>query len=304
MTVSGDALTGGRLADVRAAVARYRLPPADDVRAVGGVLAAAAVCLLVAARVAINAPLGRSPAGIQSVHTVASAGAVVVPAAAAVALGAVADADRAVVGLVAAGVFSLLAPLASPAGLPAVGVLPVAALLVTVPAGDGDVRSAPDRWLFAGLVTAGVAAALGATTGVLGPDARSIGTLAAFLALAAAPAVVGVSRRALSVGAVVAVAVAAGSLAAPFVAGATLLAVGAAVDPGVAVAALGLGGGGAVVADGAFRRQRQRWSGGLLLVAAGVPATVPRALAVVLGAHLLLVTTARSGDEADGGDPS
>lgn len=287
MTVARKSASGHRPTGTRTIANRVRSASAGDVRAVGGLAAAAAVCLLAAVRVARNAPLGRAPAGIQPVHDVASPAAVLVPAAAAVAVGVVADDERALVGLIAAGVFAVFAGFGpGGAAAAAAGVLPVAAALNAVPALlDRPRRRAP----VAALAVAAVALSLGATAGPFGPGIRRLGTAAAFGALAVAPLAVRPSPLALGAGVGAAAFVAAGTLAAPFVAGAAFLAVGAAVDPGVVLAALGVGGGVAVVAESARRRRYTGVAAGLLLLGAGVPATVPRALAVVLGLHLLVV---------------
>lgn len=304
MTVAESSATDAPLVDVRAVVARYRSRPASDVRAAAGIAAAAAVCLLAAVRIALNAPLGRSPAGLQTAYAAVNAAAVVVPAGAALGLGTVADTDLEAVGLLAAGVFALLALLLPATELAAVGVLPVAAGLVTLPTRATGPRRTAERWAFAGLAVAAVALSLGGTTGLLAADAQSLGTVAAFLAVAAAPAVARSARPALIAGAVAAALVLAGAFAAPFVAGAVLLAVGAAIDPGMLVAALGIGGGVAVAAEGLHRRRIPLLSGGLLLLAAGVPATVPRALAVVLAAHLLVTSGLPERAGSNGGEPS
>ena len=259
-----------------------------DVRTAGGVLAAAAVCALAAVRVAINAPLGQSPAGLQFAHAVADSAAVVVPGVVAVAIGAGADSEWSLVGLIAAGTSAVLATLA-PVTAQAAGVLLVGSLLVVVPPATRGEQRAKWRLLFAGLVVAAVVLSLAPNTGAFPTGMRSAGTTATYVALVAAPVVAGVSRRVAVVGVASAVLGVAGALAAPFVAGAVFLAVGAAIDPPLVVAAAGVGGGVAVVAEGRRRRQTVVSASGLLLLAAGVPSTVPRALAVVRGAHLRLV---------------
>lgn len=307
MTVAQKSTLGLRkgTTDVQAVVERLRSRTAGEVRTVGGASAATVVCMLAAVRIGLNAPLGQSPAGLQFAHTVASTAAILVPGGVAIAAGAVADAEWVLVGLVAAGVFSLLAVLMPAAGLPALGVLSIAAFLVMAPTLAGNEQRTGGRSLFAGLVVAAVVLSLGANAGVLASGARSLGTTAALVALVVAPVAIGASRRALLVGASAAVFVAAGAVAAPFVTGAVFLAVGAAIDPTVVVAAAGIGGGVALVTEGTHRRQVPVVAGGLLLLTAGIPATVPRGLAVVLGAHLVLVATGASASGAtSGGDPS
>ncbi|WP_225336556.1 hypothetical protein [Halomicrobium urmianum] len=291
--------SGHRTTGTRRVASRLRTAGPGDVRGASGIAAAAAVCLLAAVRVARNAPLGRAPVGVQPVHDLASPAAVLVPAAAAVAVGVVADDDRALVGLIAAGVFAVFAGFGpGGAAAAAAGVLPGATALVAAPALlDRPRRRAP----VAALAVAAVALSLGATAGPFGPGVRWLGTAAAFGALAVAPLAVRPSPLALGAGVGAAAFVAAGALAAPFVAGAAFLAVGAAVDPGIALAALGVGGGVAVVAESARRRRVTGVAAGLLLLGAGIPATVPRALAVVLGLHLLVVAGERLEDHAVSG---
>lgn len=284
-----------RTVDFRTVVDRVRPRTVDDVRAVGGIVAATVVCTLAATRIARNAPIGQLPTDVTVVYAAASVASVIVTGVVAVAVGVVADADRTLVGLVAAGVFPVLAALDPVAGVPSVGVLSIAAVLVASPALTG--RRAIERAPFAGLVVLAVVLSLGGSTGVLAPGARSLGTTATLLALLATPMAVETSGRTLVAGVGAAALVAAGAMTAPFVAGVVFLAVGAAIDPGVVLVAVGIGGGVAVVAEGMRRRQPTTAAGGLLLLAAGVPATVPRALAVVLGTHLLLTSTVPSGGE-------
>lgn len=305
MTVTRRSVPGlRRTAAGRSVADRIRSPTAGTVRAVGGSLAAITVCLLAAVRLGLNAPLGQSPAGIQIAHTVASTAAVLLPGVAAVAVGVSAESDWTLVGLVATGTFAILAALVPAAGAAAVSVVPIAAVLVMAPAVPGDdgwsVRQTP----FAILVIAGVVTSLGAEAGLFAVGVRSLGTIVSFLGFALAPVAVAASPRAVLVGGCVAVAIAIGAAVAPFVAGAVFLAVGAAIDPPVLVAAAGVGGCAAVVSEGVRHRAVPLVAGGLLLLGAGVPATVPRAVAVVLGAHLLLATPGSVPGATTRGDPS
>lgn len=290
---------------VRSALERLPSPDDGDVRTAGGVLAAAAVCLVAVVRTVVNAPLGESSATAQSLYTIATTTAIVVPGVAAVAVGVVADTEWELVGLVAAGLFALLAAGTRAATVPAVGVLVVTSVLVVVPSVATGEHRTRERMLFGVFVLASVGLSLGASTGLLPSRGRSLGTVAALATLVVAPLVTDTSGRALGVGLVAAVLTGAGVIGAPFVSGAVLLTVWAAIGPNVVLVALGVGGVVAVVVAGAARRQTALVSGALLLLAAGVPATVPRGLAVVLGAHLLLnTTTPGATGEPRGGEPS
>lgn len=232
------------------------------------------------------------------------------------------------VGLVAAGVFACLTAISPSAAVPASGVLVASTGLVFVPsivdrlraaAGDARARDAGSRSralaavvrsvaaaIVALALTAAVALSLGATTGLLPVGSRSPGTTATLLGLMATPFAVGASRRALLAGGVIAAGVYAAVTTAPFVAGAVVLTVGAAIDPSVVVLSLAVGGVSATILRGLSSSDRNGPSrtgfdpttaagrgfdvaiGGVLLLAAGVPATVPRAIAVVLGGWFLL----------------
>lgn len=283
---------------------RVRAAGPADVRAVCGAVAAVAVCLDLLATVAVNAPLGSGLPGGWSGVAVAAAAATVVPAVAAVAVGSVADSAWLLVGLVAGGLFALLASVTPAATVPAAGVVSLLALLLPVSTLADGGRDATRETLFAALVAVAVVVSLAGATGLLAPGARNAGTALAFAALVPAPLVVGATHRSLVVGLLCAVATGVAAVAAPFVSGAVLLAAGAAVDPPVVLLAAGVGGVAAVVVAGFERRRTTVVAGGLLLLAAGVPATVSRALAVALGAVLLLQAATGTSDDSTGGVPA
>lgn len=276
----------------------------EQVRGLAGAMAAVPVCLLLVARIGLNAPLGPEPPGLQLGYAVAETLAAVVPAMAAVAVGAVAESDWTIVGLVAAGSFALLASVSPVASVGAAGVVSAAALFLTIAAVIARGPRVSRELVFAVPVAAAVVGSLGATTGLLAPGVRTTGTTLAFLALVAAPAVVGGGHRSLLVGVVSALGVSGAAVVAPFGTGAALLAAVAAVDPPLVVAAAGIGGAGAVVTAGLGQGRTPVVAGGLLLLAAGVPATVPRGLAVVLGAYLLLAGRLVPADGTNRGETS
>lgn len=277
------------------AYGRSRPLPTGGVAAVGSVLAAVAVATAAAVRLGRNAPT----VDLQVAHGVAEPLSVAVPAVVAVAVGAVADTGWEQVGLVTAGTFALLAAWAPAASVPASGALAMAAVLVVAAATtrpDG-VRAA-GRLLFGVAAAAAVVVAAAANLGVLPAGGRALATTLAFAAFAAAPVAVGVSRAAGVAGVAAGGVVLATALSAPFVTGAAFLAAMAAYDPSVVLAAAGVGGAVAAAVHGVLRRRPTTAAGGVLLVAAGVPASAGRALAVVLGVYLLVGSHAASG----GGD--
>jgi len=193
------------------------------------------------------------------------------------------------VGLLYAGVFALLAEIDARATLPA---------LVAVTAGGGVAvagsvwRQAPRRRLGRGLtgaaIVVGVALSLGSTAGLLGVEFRGLG---AFFALAGTAAVgyraVG-DWLAMAVGLLTAGAVLFAGLTRPYIAGSGFLVGFSVVGVPHLLPVLALGGGTAAVVAGLRRRAYGLAVGAGLLVFAGVPATLPQAAAVVLGAPLAL----------------
>lgn len=193
------------------------------------------------------------------------------------------------VGLVVAGVFGLLGLHVPAASLPAtvaVAGAPVLAVLDRLRA-PGSSR----RTVVAFVVWLGLGLSLGSATGLL-PGGRALGSAMALVGIALLPIALGSGRRAWATG----VLAAAGGLwfatALPFVAGAVLLvAFGVVGVPPALVAAASGGGVAAFAGSIPARGPLVRWSTpvaiGLLLVA-GVPATIPRALAAGVGLALLL----------------
>ncbi|WP_123537443.1 phosphate ABC transporter permease [Halosimplex salinum] len=256
----------------------------SQARLVAGAVALFGAAAVAVVRLARNAPVDAAVLAGDGVYGAATVLGVVGSATAAVAVGATATDDWERVGLVSAGSFAFLTLVTDAVTVPAAGVVVAAGLLALRPRTE-----LWSRWTaVAGGFLLALALSLGASSGLLPATARATGTAATLVALGATPLVVHPSRSALLVGVGAALAVAAATLSAPFAASASVLVVGAAIDPPLALLAAGVGGAVATAVSGATTGRTATAIGGALLLAAGVPATVPRALAVVVGARLAL----------------
>lgn len=195
------------------------------------------------------------------------------------------------VGLVLAGVFGLLGLHVPAASLPAV----VAVAAGTGLAVTGGVRDA--GWTrpaaVAAVVWVGLALALASATGLLS-GVRPTASTVALVGVALLPLVVEPPRWAWAAGLAAAAGVLWVGSVLPFVTGAVVL-VGFAVVGAPLVAVAGATGGGvaglAGAVAGSTRANTGRWAAVVavgLLLAAGVPATIPRALAAGVGLALLV----------------
>jgi hypothetical protein len=198
------------------------------------------------------------------------------------------------VGLAFVGVFGVVGTIARPAYVPAV----VAILAGTGVAagtrlvGPGDVRVGPA--VVTGVLIGGLAASLAGTLGVASAALRSLGTQLTLVGGAGTPIFLARGRADYLAGALAAGLLVALGIVAPFLLGATGLVAGAIVGASLPLMALSVGGL-TVTASAALRtRQHAATLGAGLLLFAGVPATLPRALALVL-AVVLLVETASGG---------
>lgn len=264
-----------------------RLAAAAPRRATTAALGGALLVLLgsvAGLRVANNLP-GPLPAPVASAH---AALAVAAPTAAAClvgALGVVHRQDVVRAGLVFAGTFALVGLHVPAAAQPAVVVVVggVAAVVVGLRTGRPGDRATG----VAVVVWAGLALSLGAATGLLDAVVRSAASTVALAAIALLPVALPPTRGGWVGGGLAAAAVLWAGAVAPFVTGAAVLVgVGALGVPLVLVAAAA--GGGVAAGAGAMSRHHvQPALAAGLLVAAGVPATMPRALAA--GAALALL---------------
>jgi len=247
---------------------------------------------LAVTRVVLNSPLYVPGVASAGWYELAQFTAVVGPAAAAVALGVTTDGEFSRVGLLSVGVFGLLS-VANPAvAMPTVGAV-IAGGWLTV-AGRIEPQLGARVFAAAALV-GGLTLSLAGAIGYYPVTLRSTGTALALAGMATSPLAVRSGRQALAVGGLVAIGAYAAILVAPFVSGAVALAAGGAIDPAAILLALAVGGSAATVAEGLMSRRVAPVVGGALLLAAGVPASIPRAVAMVV-AIALLFAGAPSGD--------
>lgn len=193
------------------------------------------------------------------------------------------------VGLLFVGAFGSLTAVSTAATLPAVvGVIAGGAVAMLGSVGRPESYHGARRVLVGTVFVAGVALSLGSAIG-LWPGARELGTALALLGLAATGLLVEGDRLGLVAGALAFVAVVGAAGVSPYIAGSVLL-VGFSVV-GVPHLLVALAAGGCVTAFVAGVRDRDGAvvAAITLLLAAGVPVTVPRAMAVLLGATVVLV---------------
>lgn len=195
------------------------------------------------------------------------------------------------VGLLFAGVFGPLALLSSPATYPAViAVTGGAALALVGTLGVPDslsYRSVRSRVIGAAFVGA-IAISLADSTGIV-QGLHGVGSLLALTALAAVGTRAERSRLAAGAGILTAGLVVYASTASPFVVGSALLVVFAVTGVSHLLFALAIAGGTAAATFGLSQRAYPLAIGAALLVLAGVPVTLPRAMVVVLGAALVVL---------------
>lgn len=252
--------------------------------------AAVAVVISLGRRLAVNGPVDLP--WLVAVGPAVEGTAAVVTALAVILVGVRAGDRRTLVGLVAVGVFGLLATLSSAARLSAAGAVVAGGLVAVGPTLSGPRRLPAWGHTAVGAgVLGGALLALGAAMGTLPAGARAAGTLSFLFGLAASPLVVMPARPDWAVGGLVAAATVLVAATVPFVSGAALLVGWAVVGVPTVVVALGFGGV-ATAASWAVRRGRTVPAvGACLLFGAGVPSTTARAVAAVLGLALFLGAT-------------
>ncbi|MFP4591436.1 MAG: hypothetical protein ACLFM8_08260 [Halobacteriales archaeon] len=190
------------------------------------------------------------------------------------------------VGALFAGTFGLLGAVAEAAALPAtVGIIGGSAVAVF---GTDRDRGIGDTYLPGGLLLAGTAVTLASMIGVLDGTARTIGGWLVLLGLASLAVRVAEDRVALLWGVAVALGFVAAVAGAPFAAGSALLVGFGVVDIPLVVVAVGLGGAVAHAVHGLRAGRATPVLGVGLLLAAGMPVTVVRAVPFLLGAVVVL----------------
>ena len=254
------------------------------------VAALGAVLPITLARFALNAPVALPLPNVAGSVDALVALATIGPAVAAVVVGLSQEDVLLRVGLLSAGVFAALPVVDAAATLPAAGALVLGGAFVLRPLGRSSSasRATPTASLVLLALAAGLAGSLLAATGTDPVGVRTLGGVAVAAGLAGLPLLVRpVDRRAWVAGAAVAATVFAAGVAAPFVTGAAVLVVWGAVGVPLGLLALGAGGAATIVADAALSGRLLPATGGLLLLSAGVPASVQRAVAFVLGVSLV-----------------
>lgn len=281
------------LSRVAAAMTRIGFVPTESLtagrvrRTAGGATLLAAVAILLV-RLWINAPVDEPPV-VASTYDAVALAALVVPSLAAVAIGATSARSLVRVGMVFTGVFGLLVAVSPSATVPAAGavtgggLMAVAALLPREPT-----RESIKRWVVAGALAGGLVVSLAGSLGVAPAVTRPLGTRVGLLGVALSPVLVDADWRAWSAGVVGGGAVAAAGMVVPFVLGAVTLVGGAILGASLPLVALAAIGGVTLVAAGLVYREFDVSLAGALVATAGVPASLPRAVTLVVGLVVLL----------------
>lgn len=270
-----------------------------SLRAIAGLLAFVPLSLVLGVRVWNNAPMALPPA----VHVARPAllGLVVLgPGLAAIVLAIATDQDGIRFGLLAVGVFGLLGGYVEGAAMAAIGAI-VGGGAVAI----GSHLVVRREWRMdrtvgvAAMLLVATGVSLAATSGVDPATLRPIGSTVALLGLGATPLLVRPRLPEVGIGAAVFAGVIVLGTAAPYVTGGVVLVGGAVVGASLPVIALGVAG--TLLATAATLRTREyaRALGALTLLAAGVPATIPRALGIVVGLMLLAGILREDGSGVD-----
>lgn len=252
-------------------------------RELAGGVALLAVAAPFVARILINSRIAPG-AYLASEMELLTAGAVVGPAIVAGILAATTRVDAERVGLTFVGAFGLLA-FASPAA-----VVPATAAVVT-----GGALAVGGRWqALSGraidwrlgpvvVIFGGATLSLGTGLGIFPDIGRAVGSHLVLLGAAGTPALIGHAHRDWALGGAVGGFLVAVGLVAPFVTGAVVLVAGGVVAVSLPVLAAGLTGLVTTASAGLRTRRPLAVVGAGLLLVAGVPTTLPSALAGILG---------------------
>lgn len=192
------------------------------------------------------------------------------------------------VGLLFAGVFGVLPAIGRGATLP--GVVGVSAGAGLALVGTLGLPSSYRSTIAVGFV-AGIAVTLGSAVGILAAGMRGLGGMLVLGSLVGVAAYVGRDRVGLGAGALGFLATLGATAASPFVAGSTLLVAFAVVGVPHLLVAVAVGSCVGVAVASARRGEYATALGACILLSAGLPATFPRAMSVLLGASLVLLPT-------------
>lgn len=251
-----------------------------------GVLALVPMMAVFVLTIGTNTPIGpRLP--LEPVRVPIETAAYLGPASGALLLGFTAKTGSMRVGMMSAGVFSGLVLISPTASIPAAMALAGAAVLVGVSAVPKSIRSRPIQTVVTIALSAGVILSM---IGVLGFEPaviRRLGSVLIAVGLAGLPAMSGYSRRSIGIGLVGGALVVAAGLSAPVMTAAvSLLGMGVI---GLPLVLLGIGAAGGItaIAEATQRgRIRTALGSGLVLVA-GVPSSIPAAVAVIVALGLI-----------------
>ncbi|MFW5924419.1 MAG: hypothetical protein ACOCSP_02330 [archaeon] len=255
---------------------------------IAGLLALLPTAAILLVRVGINAPL-TPDLPYSAVYDPIATLAVLGPAFGALLLSVTTRDDVWRATLAFVGVFGVLSVVATPAVVPASVALVIATGILV--GGHADRPFSADEiaeTLVGVLFFAGLTLSIAGGLGIEPATTRRLGSVAGLLAIAGAPVFVEWRYRTVLVGVVAGGAFAAFGLAAPFVTGAASLVAGGIVGASLSILVVAVVGGVTLVATGVDRGSYEPVVAGLLLLSAGVPATVPRGLAVVIALTLLL----------------
>ncbi|EMA46050.1 hypothetical protein [Halococcus saccharolyticus] len=262
------------------------------VRLSAGLVAVVGIALLTLTRIAVNVPVGLPLVSSSVWFDTVTTAAVVGPAGGIILLGVTAEEAWERIGLILVGVFGLLSALTSAIAVPAVGVTVAGSWLLLIGQTRGLKRQ-DYRWQSLGGLVA--IALLGSLTlslfgaiGVRPAALRPAGTTLALVGMAMTPLAVRSSLGPLAVGALTGVGTFSLTASAPFVSGAIVLIAGSAVGASAVLLAAAVGGLTATITEGVMRHRITPAVAGLLLLMAGVPSSIPRALSVVLAVALIL----------------
>jgi hypothetical protein len=257
-------------------------------RTLAGACALVPVALSTLYRVVNNAP-GTLPTDLAVVAASARPAAMVGPAVAALLLAGDESSPARRVGLAFAGGFGVLALVSPAAWLPAAaGIVAGGVVLVVAHARDAPtVERAVWGAAVGGVLVIAAGVSLLATVGIDPATLRPLGSTVALVGVGTTPLLTGRSRLGLVAGALAAGSTVAVAVNAPFVAGAVLLVGGGVVAAPLGLVALAVGGGVVGLVAAVESRKRNAAFGVCLLLAAGVPSTLVRAVAVVVAVALL-----------------
>jgi hypothetical protein len=242
--------------------------------------------LATALRIAVNAPI-TLPQGIPGLTPTAETAVLLLGGVGAVVVGLRSTATVERVGLVAVGVFAGLATVTPSATVPTTGVLVVGtAVLVGHRLTWADIEDG--RAVVAIGFLLALAASIGSTTGLLTPGFRAVGAWLALLSLAALSIIARPGWPGWLVGGLAVAGVLYAGIASPFLTGAVVLIGAGVVGTPLLLVAAGIGGVVAAITGSILEGSYPLAVGGLLLLMAGVPATVPAGVTVVIGLVLLL----------------